>query len=149
MWGPFITSWPVFYSTSFTVAVISREGQEENGEAVIVVDVWQRVYICYNTHVIQRLVPVCDNNSGLVRIILSVMSTSSSEGVKQASSHLGRWHHPVFDMVYYNSFFVNNPAGGSIISLTYRKYEQSVVHVLRLTVILRCHCLLWSQIWLI
>lgn len=61
------------------MAVISREGQEENGEAVIVLDVWQRVYICYNTHVIHCLVPVCDNNSELVRIILSVISTSSSE----------------------------------------------------------------------
>lgn len=27
MWGLFITSWPVFYSTCFTVAVISRKGQ--------------------------------------------------------------------------------------------------------------------------
>lgn len=101
----------MFYSTSFTVAVISREGQEENGEAVIVLDAWQRVYISVTTLMSFIVcVPVCDDNSELVRVILPVMSTSSSEGVEQALSDLSQWHHPVFDTVHYNSFFVNNPA---------------------------------------
>ena len=47
MWGPFITSWPVFYSTSFTVAVINRKGQGGKWRSCHHVDVWYRVYVCW------------------------------------------------------------------------------------------------------